>query len=313
MHTPQGFIINAEGLFIPTNWFEVIFNPSFKYRYVHMLVACYLTTAFVVLAVGSWYLLKRKFTLEAKIMVSMALVAIVILAPLQPVLGDLHGLNTLKHQPQKIAAIEGLWETQKGAPLILFAIPDRDQEKNHYILEIPKLSSLILTHDLDGEVKGLKAFSKEDRPPVEGVFFSFRIMVSIGLLMLLTAVITVILFIRKKLFAAQLFQRWCVMMAPSGFLAILFGWYTTEIGRQPYLVYGFMRRSEGLSSVPAEQIIFSLSLFVLVYFFIFGMAIYYIFRLIQKGPEQKMSDETFGDHSINKSLTKAVTHGGKND
>ena len=307
MHTPTGFRIE-NGIFYPTDWLAIIFNPSFYYKLPHMVVAAYLTTAFAVLAVGSWYLLRKKFIPHAKVMVAMSSLLIVALAPVQPIIGDLHGLNTLEHQPQKVAAMEGIWENEKGAALRLFALPDEIAETNSYSLEIPKLSSLILTHSLEGEVKGLKSWAKEERPPVKIVFFSFRIMVGIGLLMLFTAIVVAFLFYKKRLFNCPAFFRWGMIMGPSGFIAVLAGWFVTEVGRQPYLVYGLLHRSEGLSPVLGEQVAISLIAFIVVYAFVFGMGIYYIFHLIATGPLQAKKEETFGSHGVTNTVIKEGKH-----
>jgi cytochrome d ubiquinol oxidase subunit I len=307
MHTPNGYRIE-NGIFFPTNWLEIIFNPSFYYKLPHMVTAAYLTTAFAVLGVGSWYLLKKKFIAQARVMVGMSTLLIVTLAPLQPIIGDLHGLNTLEHQPRKIAAMEGIWENEKGAALRLFAIPDENAEINRYSIEIPKLSSLILTHSLEGEVQGLKSWAKEERPPVKIVFFSFRIMVGIGLLMLLTGICAAILFLKKQLFSCPLFYRWCIVMSPSGFIAVLAGWFVTEVGRQPYLIYGLLLTRDGLSPVLAQQVALSLIIFIIVYAFVFGMGIYYILHLIATGPAQAKKEEVFGAHGV----TKSIIDGGIN-
>lgn len=298
MHTPTGFRIAENGIMHPTNWYEIIFNPSFFYKFPHMVVAAYLTTAFVVLAVGSWYLLNKRFIAQAKIMVAMSVLLIIFLAALQPLIGDLHGLNTLEHQPAKIAAMEGIWENETGAPLRIFAWPNEQMEENRYSLEIPRLASLILTHSLDGEVKGLKSWPKNERPPVKIVFFSFRVMVGIGLLMLATGVWAVILYCRGKLFESQNFFRWCITMGPSGFIAVLAGWFVTEVGRQPYLVYGILRTGDGISPVLGEQIAVTLVTLIVVYSFVFGMGMYYIFHLIAAGPSQVTKEATFGAHGI---------------
>lgn len=284
MHTPAGFTIDANGVFYPTNWLEVIFNPSFPYRFSHMVIAAYLATAFVICGVSAGYLLKHKNVAHAKIMFGMALGFITIFAPLQIILGDLHGLNTLKHQPMKVAAMEGIWENEKGAPLLLFGIPDEENEVTNYKIGIPNLSSLILTHKIDGEVVGLKSVTKDLRPPVKPVFFAFRIMVGIGFLMLLTAIISVILFFRKKLFTTKWFQFFCAALTPIGIIAVLCGWFVTEVGRQPYVVYGFMKTRDAASAVSAGQVMFSLISLVAVYLIIFSAAIFYIARLIKKGP-----------------------------
>ena len=206
MQTPTGFRVAEDGLFYPTNWLEVIFNPSFAYRFVHMVTAAYLTTAFVVGGIGAFYLWRGLHVKHARVMFGMAMIMAVSVAPLQLLLGDRHGLNTLEHQPAKVSAMEGLWETQEGAPLLLFGWPDQEGETTRYALEIPKLSSLILTHDLDGEVKGLKEWPRDERPPVAWVFWSFRVMVGIGMLMILTGLAAIVLYLRKRLFDTRWFQ-----------------------------------------------------------------------------------------------------------
>jgi cytochrome d ubiquinol oxidase subunit I len=283
MQTPTGFMMDENGLFHPLNWIEIIFNPSFPYRFFHMLFASYITTAFVVAGVAAFYLVKKKSEKHARIMFGMAIVFIVIATPLQILIGDLHGLNTLKHQPAKLAAMEGIWETEKGAPLLLFGIPDEKDEETKFKIAIPKLASLILTHDADGEIRGLKSWPKDQRPPVKPVFFAFRIMVGLGFLMFFTAVVATFLFLRKKLFTAKWFHKWCILISPAGFIALISGWFVTEVGRQPYVVYGYMRTSEAASAVAVEPVLFSLITFVFVYLVIFGAALFYIFRLIKKG------------------------------
>ena len=284
MQTPQGFTIGADGLFYPSNWLEIIFNPSFPYKLAHMITAAYLTTAFVVAGVAGYYLLRQLHVRHAKIMLGMAMFMAIGVAPLQLVIGDLHGLNTLEHQPVKVAAMEGIWETQRGAALRLFALPDSAAETNKFEITIPKLASLILTHDLNGEIKGLKAWPKDERPPVGIVFWSFRVMVGLGMLMVLTGVLAVILILRRQLFTTKWFQYWCVAMAPSGFVAILAGWFVTEVGRQPYVVYGILKTRDSISPVIGEYIALSLLLFVISYVIIFGAGVYYILQLIKKGP-----------------------------
>ncbi|MGD8847723.1 MAG: cytochrome ubiquinol oxidase subunit I [Desulfobacteraceae bacterium] len=297
MQTPQGFRIGEDGLFYPTSWTEIIFNPSFPYRMVHMTIAAYLTTAFVVGGIGAFYLLRKRFVSHARIMVGMAMLMAVFVAPAQLVVGDLHGLNTFKHQPAKVAAMEGLWETQKGAPLKLFGWPDQEAEKTRFSIEIPHLSSLILTHEWNGEVKGLKAWPKDQRPPAAWVFWSFRVMVGIGILMILTGLFAVILHFRKRLFDTRWFQWWCLALTPSGFIAVLAGWFVTEIGRQPYIVFGHMLTAEAASPVAGLQVALSLLAFVTVYFFVFGAGTYYIIRLILKGPVAA-SEKAYGTHGV---------------
>ena len=285
MQTPQGFRMGEEGILFPVSWIEIIFNPSFPYRFAHMLTAAYLTTCFVIGGVGAWYLLQKRHIEHGKIMLAMAVWFAAIFAPIQVFIGDLHGLNTLEHQPAKVAAMEGLWETTKGAPLVLLGHPDSETETTKSLLEIPKGASIILTHDADGEVKGLQEWAKEDRPPVEIVFWSFRIMVGIGILMVACGITGAILFLRKKLYEARWFHYWSAGMMPMGFIAVLAGWFVTEVGRQPYTVYGVLRTGESVSPVLPEYIALSLLAFIIAYIFIFGMGSYYILKLIGKGPE----------------------------
>ena len=296
MQTPQGFRIGEDGLLYPTDWLAVIFNPSFPYRFVHMVTAAYLTTAFVVAGIGAYYLWRRRHVQHARVMFGMAMIMAVLVAPMQLVLGDLHGLNTLEHQPAKVSAMEGLWDTQTGAPLVLFGWPDQQEETTRYRLEIPNLSSLILTHELDGEVKGLKEWPKDERPPVAWVFWSFRIMVGIGMLMIATGLFALALFLKKRLFDTAWFQYWCMALTPAGFIAVLAGWFVTEIGRQPYVVYGLLKTADAASPVSASPIAISLLAFVVVYGFVFGAGSYYILKLIAKGPG--IQEPIYGDHGI---------------
>jgi cytochrome d ubiquinol oxidase subunit I len=299
MQTPQGYRVAADGLLYPTNWLQIIFNPSFPYRLAHMVLAAYLTTAFVVGGIGAYYLWRRQHAQHARVMFGMAMLMAVFVAPLQPIIGDLHGLNTLKHQPAKVAAMEGLWETQRGAPLKLFGWPDEVEERTKYAIEIPKLSSLILTHDLNGEVKGLKEWHPDERPPVAVVFWSFRVMVGIGVMMVLTGVIAAILFFRKRLFNTRWFQWWCMALTPAGFIAVLAGWFVTEVGRQPYVVYGVMKTADAVSPVIGPHVALSLLAFIVSYTFIFGAGSYYILRLIAKGPGTA-EEEVYGTHGVKK-------------
>ncbi len=296
MHTPQGFTLGEDGLLYPTNWLEIIFNPSFPYRFFHMVTAAYLTTAFTVAGIGAFYLWRERHVSHARVMFGMAMIMAILVAPMQLVLGDLHGLNTLEHQPAKVSAMEGLWDTQREAPLVLFGWPDQDAETTRYKLEIPQLSSLILTHDPQGEVKGLKEWPPDERPPVAWVFWSFRIMVGVGIMMIATGVIGLVLYLRKRLFDTKWFQVWCMALTPGGFIAVLAGWFVTEIGRQPYIVYGFMKTAEATSPVSAGPIAISLLAFVVVYVFVFGAGSYYILKLIAKGPG--ILEPVYGDHGV---------------
>ncbi|HMA87055.1 MAG TPA: cytochrome ubiquinol oxidase subunit I [Desulfosalsimonadaceae bacterium] len=296
MQTPAGFRVGAEGLLYPTNWLEIIFNPSFPYRFIHMVTAAYLTTAFTVAGIGSYYLWRNRHIQHARVMVGMAMIMAIFVAPLQLLFGDMHGLNTFEYQPAKVAAMEGLWETTTGAPLVLFGWPDEQTETTKYAIEIPKLSSLILTHSFDGEVKGLKAWPKEDRPSAALVFWTFRIMVGLGVLMIVTGLAAIVLYLRKRLFDSRLFQLWCMALTPAGFIAVLAGWFVTEVGRQPWIVQGLMRTKDAASPVVGTSVAISLAAFIVVYVFVFGAGSYYILKLIGKGPETE--DEPYGAHGV---------------
>ena len=300
MQTPQGFWAAPNGLLYPTNWVQVIFNPSFPYRFAHMVTAAYLTTAFVAGGVGAFYLWRETHTRQARVMLGMAMIMAVFVAPVQLLFGDFHGLNTLKHQPAKVAAIEGLWETGRHVPLVLFGLPSQDMETNQYSIEIPGLSSLILTHDVNGEIKGLKAWPRDERPPVLPVFWAFRIMVGIGMLMSLTGVFALVLYLRKRLFDTVWFRTWCMVMTPAGFIAVLAGWFVTEVGRQPYLVQGIIKTAESVSPVQSPAVVLSLAAFILTYASVFGAGGYYIIKLIRKGPD--VTTDIYGEHGIPKPL-----------
>ncbi|MDX2158780.1 MAG: cytochrome ubiquinol oxidase subunit I [Hyphomicrobiaceae bacterium] len=284
MHTPAGYAMNDKGQFVPTDWWAVIFNPSFPYRLVHMVLAAYLTTAFVVGAVGAWHLLRDRSNEPARLMMSMALWMAALVTPVQIFAGDLHGLNTLEHQPMKVAAIEGHYETRRGAPLVLLGWPDNAAGQVRYAVEVPKLGSLILTHDLEGEIRGLKAFPRADWPSTPLVFWSFRIMVAIGFAMLAVGIWSLVARWRGGLANAAALQRACVMMGPSGFAAVLAGWITTEAGRQPYTVYGLLRTADSVSPVAAPAVASSLIAFVLVYLAVFGTGTLYTLRLMARAP-----------------------------
>lgn len=289
MHTPAGYAIDDIGNFIPQNWFEIVFNPSFPYRLVHMLLAAYLTASLVVAAVAAFHLLRDRSNRAARLMFSMAMWVIAVIAPLQIVAGDMHGLNTLEYQPAKVAAMEGHFETQQGAPLILFGLPNQEEKRVDWALEVPKLGSLILTHDWNGEVKGLNAFPEEDWPKVSIVFWCFRIMVGLGMLMLLLGAASLLLRWKRRLFESTWFLRAAVAMGPAGFVAILAGWFVTEVGRQPFTVYGLLRTSESLSPVAAEGVLGSLIAFVVVYLFVFGMGTFYLLRKMAEPPHTQES------------------------
>lgn len=285
MQTPAGYAINDVGQFIATDWWAVIFNPSFPYRLVHMLLAAYLTTAFVVGAVGALHLLRDRANNAARVMFSMAMWMAAVVAPLQIVAGDFHGLNTLEHQPAKVAAMEGHFETHAGAPLILFGIPNAAEGRIDYKVQIPLLGSFILTHDWNGVVRGLNEWPAEERPPVGIVFWSFRIMVGIGFLMLGIGAWSLWARYRRRLYDAPWLHRAALVMGPSGFAAVLAGWITTEVGRQPWTVYGLLTTAQSASPIDAAAIGASLIAFVIVYFALFGSGTFYILRLMNHAPQ----------------------------
>ena len=285
MQTPQGFAINAAGQFIPTDWWAIVFNPSFPYRFVHMVLAAYLTTALVVGGVGAFHVLKNKQEPTSRKMLSMAMWMATLVAPIQILAGDAHGLNTLEYQPAKIAAMEGDYETKAGQPLVLFGIPDDEAEVTRYAIEIPRLGSLILTHSLDGEVKGLKDFPKDKRPKAALIFWTFRIMVGLGFAIFGLGLWSLYLRWRGQMFSTRLFLWAATVMTPAGFAAVLCGWITTEVGRQPYTVYGHLLTADSLSPVPAPLVGFSLLAFVVTYFMVFGAGCLYLARLYIAGPE----------------------------
>lgn len=296
MQTPQGFEIGSDGLLYPTNWLEIIFNPSFPVRFFHMLTAAYLTTAFVVGGVSAYYLWQKQHTEHAKRMFFMAMLIAVFVAPLQMFIGHMHGENTMHHQPIKVAAMEGNWETGPNKPLYLFGMPNEETETTDYGITLPGGASWVLTGSADGVIPGLKDVPQENRPPVAIVFWSFRVMVGIGVAMIFTGLIALTLFIRKRLFDTKSFQLWCMAMTPTGFIAVLAGWFVTEVGRQPFTVYNVIRTSESISPVIAEQVVLTLLTFVIVYTLIFGAGSYYIIKLIRKGPNQPKTTEGYYEH-----------------
>ncbi|ELY4855742.1 cytochrome ubiquinol oxidase subunit I [Cronobacter turicensis] len=285
MHTPQGYLIQ-NGIVVPQDWFKIVFNPSFPWRLVHMTTAAFLASAFFIGASGAWHLLRGNDNPAVRKMFSMALWMALIVSPIQAMLGDGHGLNTLEHQPAKIAAIEGHWENTAGepTPLILFGIPDMKEERTKYALEIPYLGSLILTHSLDKQVPALKSFPAEDRPNSLVVFWSFRVMVGMGVLMITLGVVSMWLRYKKRLYQSRPFLWFALLMGPSGLVAILAGWFTTEIGRQPWVVYGVQRTRDAISAHGDLHMSLSLLAFILVYSAVFGVGYLYMMRLIQKGP-----------------------------
>ncbi len=284
MQTPTGFTMEA-GRFVPSSFSDVIFNPSFPYRLAHTVSAFYVTTGFVVLGVAAYYLARQRHRETAGLMARMAVFFLAVMTPLQIVLGDAHGLNTLAHQPAKIAAMEGLWETSAPAPSVLFALPDQDAQTNRFEIAIPRLASLYLTHSRDGEVVGLKAFAREDQPPVLPVFFAFRVMVGIGVLMLLVAWWGAWLAWRGRLETSRVFLRVAQWMLPSGFIAVLAGWTVTEVGRQPWAVYGLLRTADSVTaSLTGTDVLLSLAFYVVVYAAVYAAAGYYLVQLVRHGP-----------------------------
>jgi cytochrome bd ubiquinol oxidase subunit I len=297
MQTPQGFEI-IDGRVVPVDWLKVIFNPSFPYRLAHMVAAAYLATALFVGASGAWHLLERNDTLAVRTMLSMAMWMVLAVAPLQILIGDQHGLNTLAHQPAKIAAIEGHWQSTpgEGMPLILFGVPDMRAETTRFAVAVPHLGSLILTHTWDGEIPGLKALPPQDRPNSTIVFWTFRIMVGLGMLMLLLGVWAGWARLRRQLYTSKLLLSFAILMGPAGLIAILAGWFTTEIGRQPWVVYGVMRTSDAVSIHSPLELSVSLAIFVVTYCAVFGTGISYMLKLVARGPEQSSSQAEAGLH-----------------
>ena len=289
MHTPQGYAISETGQFVPENWLEIIFNPSFPYRLAHTLTAAYLTTAFIVGGVGAWHLLRGRGDNEGvRTMFSMAMWMIVVTAPLQIILGHEHGLNTYEHQRTKVLAMEGhfrTYEDGEGIPLILFGIPDQEAGEMRYEIAIPRIGGPILKKGWTEGMAGLDQVPDEEEPPVGIVFWSFRIMVGIGLLMALVGVWGLWTRLRGRLFEAPLLHRAMVAMAPSGLVAVLAGWITTEVGRQPYVVYGLVRTADAASPLDASAVGASLIAFIVIYFAVFGAGVVYLLRLMSRPPE----------------------------
>lgn len=287
MQTPTGYEIAANGQFVPgPSWLAIIFNPSFPYRLVHTVLAAYLTTAFAVGGVGAWHLLRDRTNPGARKMFSMAMWMAALVAPVQIFAGDLHGLNTLEHQPAKVMAMEGHFQSHPdGAPLILFGIPDSTARRVDYALEIPKASSLILKHDPDAPLAGLDTIPAANQPPVGIVFWAFRIMVGLGFAMFGLGLWSLVARWRGGLFTWPWLHRAAVAMGPAGFLAVLAGWVVTEAGRQPFTVYGLLRTADSASPLDAPAVAASLAAFAAVYFTVFGAGIWYLLRLMQKPPE----------------------------
>jgi cytochrome d ubiquinol oxidase subunit I len=284
MQTPAGYTIAPDGRFLPASWIGIIFNPSFWVRFPHMVLAGYLSVAFVVGAVGAWHLLRDHTNSAARVMFSMAMWMATIVAPLQLVVGDQHGLNTLEYQPAKLAAIEGRWDSMRGAPLTLIGMPNMKTETTDWAIDIPKLGSIILTHDINGEVPGLKSFKPEDRPYSPIVFWSFRIMVGLGLLMAALGLLSLYYRIRGTMYEKRWIHWFAVLMAPAGFVAILAGWTTTEVGRQPYTVFGLLRTADSISPIALPGVATSLAAFAVTYLLVFGAGLAYLLRMLSRAP-----------------------------
>ncbi|QJE01629.1 cytochrome ubiquinol oxidase subunit I [Massilia forsythiae] len=286
MQTPQGYAIEA-GRMVPVDWLAIVFNPSFPYRLAHMAIAAFLSTALFVGASAAWHLLRGRDAPAVRTMFSMAMWMVLAVAPVQALVGDMHGLNTLQHQPAKIAAMEGHWQNEGDAPLplLLFGIPSMRDEETKYAVGIPRVGSWILTHTWGGQIKGLKAFPRQDRPNSLIVFWSFRAMVGLGLLMIALGLWGAWSRWKGRLYSSRPFLRMAMWMGPAGLLAVLAGWITTEVGRQPWVVYGVLRTADAVSKHGAAPLALTLGLFVVAYVFVFGVGIAYVLRLVRKGPQ----------------------------
>ncbi|CAN5218849.1 cytochrome ubiquinol oxidase subunit I [soil metagenome] len=283
MQAPAGHVVR-DGIAYPADWIAAIFNPTFGWRLVHMVTAAYLTTAFVVIAVGARYLIARKHPEHARTMLKMGIGMAAVLAPLQLLIGDQHGLKVAEYQPAKLAAIEGHWQNEGPIPFVFFAIPNEKTESNDFAINIPYAGSLLITHSLDGQFPALKDFKATDRPPVVLPFFAFRVMVGIGFAMIGLALWGAWLWWRGRLEDSPLFLRLAALSWPAGFIAILSGWTVAEVGRQPWLATGILRTVDAVSPVPASSVAVTLALFLAVYGIVFAAGIYYMNRLINTGP-----------------------------
>ena len=284
MQTPAGYTIGPHGRFLPADWLAIIFNPSFPYRLVHMVLAAYLATAFAVGAVGAWHLLRDRANRSARLMFSMAMWMAAVVTPIQIFAGDTQGLNTLQYQPAKIAAMEGDFTTRAGQPLVLFGLPSMARQRTLDAIRIPHVGSLILTHSWNGTVKGLKAFPRQDQPYVPIVFWSFRIMVALGFAMFGLGLLTLWLRLKNRLYDSPWLHRLAVLMGPSGFLALLAGWTVTETGRQPYTVYGLLRTAQSASPIGTAGVAISFAAFAVVYLIVYAAGIRFIIRMMLRPP-----------------------------
>jgi cytochrome bd ubiquinol oxidase subunit I len=308
MQTPQGYEIIG-GRVVPVHWLQVIFNPSFPFRLMHMGLAAFLATALFVASAAAWHILRGNDSKGVRTMLSMAMWMVLVAAPLQIAAGDAHGLNTLEHQPAKIAAIEGHWENTPGksVPLILFGLPDMAAQTTRYAIEVPYLGSLILTHDLHGHIPGLKEFAPEDRPNSAVIFWTFRLMVGLGVLMLLLGIWGTWLRWRRRLFATRLFLRFAVLMGPTGLIAILAGWVTTEMGRQPWVVYGVMRTKDAVSNHSPLVLGTMLLVLIAMYFAVFGSGVIYMLKLVRVGPQDREDATPGSDSSPNQRSARPLS------
>lgn len=309
MHTPQGVEL-IDNRFHVLSWREAIFNPSFPYRFAHMAIASFLTGGFVVAGVSAWFLLRGRDLAANRRALSMCMWLLLVLAPVQAMVGDAHGLNTLEHQPTKVAAMEGHWETSGNVPLLLFAWPDQEAQENRFEIGIPNMASLILTHTLDGEIQGLNEVSPEEQPPVALVFWSFRVMVGIGLLMIAAAFAGLLLRRKGRLYENRLFLKSLVGMISLPFLAVLAGWIVTESGRAPWLVYGIMTHAEGVTpSLTGAMALFTLIGYVAVYAVVFYAGLYYLTRVVRNGmlPESEREEVDGEVHRPKRPLSAAHT------
>ncbi|MEO5565957.1 MAG: cytochrome ubiquinol oxidase subunit I [Luteimonas sp.] len=308
MQTPQGFVIDARGYFLPADWWAIVFNPSFPYRLAHMVLAAFITTCLVIGGTSAWYLRRGVHRAAALRMLRHAVVFAAIAVPLQVFVGDLHGLNVGKHQPVKLAAIEAHWHDApagSGTPLVLFALPDAHAERNDYEVAIPRLGGLILKHQWDGAIQPLTAVPRSERPPVAPVFFAFRVMVGLGLLMLALALASLWALRRGTLERSRWLLDGWRWMSPTGFIALLAGWYVVEIGRQPYVVYGWLRTSDAVSpNISAAAVMGSLVVYAMAYAVIFGAGIWYLRKLLLIGPvKQPPKDTRHGEKTAARPLS----------
>lgn len=307
MQTPAGYVMNAAGQFVPEDWWTVIFNPSFPYRFVHMVLAAYLATAFIVGGVAAHHLLRNSAHRDSRVMFSMAMWMATLVAPLQILVGDLHGLNTAEHQPMKVAAMEAHFETRRGQPLILLGIPDMEAETVHYALEIPKGGSILLGHAANAEVLGLDRLDRADWPHVPTVFFSFRIMVGLGLIMAGIGLWSLGQRLRGRLFDTKSLLRMSRLFAPAGLVALLCGWVVTEVGRQPYTVYGLLRTAESVSPIALPAVAGSFAVFIVVYTAVFGVGVFYLLRLMRQDPAAGAVEEEIEEERERTSMLRRLT------